>query len=76
MSEKITADTYAIARGQFIKTKRTETRLRFALMADEEIARLLPEWRIEFEIKARETMPEPLSLHSELRRLKAGAPVE
>jgi hypothetical protein len=66
------SEDYIIARSQFIKTKRTEVRLRYALMADAEIARELPNWRLEYEIKARDTAPAVLDLHSELRRLSAG----
>lgn len=73
-SEPIAPDDYAVARAQFIKTKRTETRLRYALMADAEIAREIGNWRLEFEIRARESMPEVLDLHSELRRISAGVP--
>jgi hypothetical protein len=66
------ASDYVIARAQFVKTKRTEVRLRYALIADAELARLLPEWRAEFDTKFRETAPQVLDLHSELRRLGAG----
>ena len=65
---------YTIARAQFIKVKRAETRLRFSLMADAEIAANLDGWKLEFEKAAREQAPEVLSLRSELRRLTDGAP--
>lgn len=66
------ADDYVIARRQFIKSKRTETRLRYALMADADVARSLPEWEREFDAKFKETKPQVLDLHSELRRLTTG----
>lgn len=68
-----TSDDYLIALGQFIKSKRTEVRLRHALMADAEIARSIGGWRIEFEKQARETAPQVLDLASEARRLSAGS---
>jgi hypothetical protein len=66
---------YTTARAQFIKVKRAETRLRFALMADAHIAEHLDAWKLEFEKAARENMPEVLSLESELKRLTSGEPV-
>lgn len=65
---------YTVARAQFIKTKRTEVRLRYALMADAEIAANIDQWRLEFETRAREEAPAVLDLRSELRRLTAGEP--
>jgi hypothetical protein len=65
---------YTTARAQFLKVKRAETRLRFALMADAHIAENLDAWKLEFEKMTREKAPEVLSLHSELRRLTAGEP--
>ena len=73
MDSPIRPDDYKVAKAQFIKSKRTEVRLRYALMADAEIARSVPEWAMEFEVKAREQAPQVLDLHSELRRLSAGA---
>lgn len=67
-------DTFLVARAQFIKAKRAEVRLRYALMADAEVARGLPEWKLEFDTKFRLTQPEVLDLHSELRRLQSGEP--
>ena len=69
-----TLSEYTIARAQFIKTKRTETRHRFSLMADAEIAENLPLWREEFDRRAREQAPQVLNLQSELRRLTDGGP--
>ena len=65
---------YLIARAQFIKAKRQETRARYSLMADAEIARSLDDWKLEFEKAARERAPQVLDIHSELRRLTAGEP--
>jgi len=64
---------YMVALRQYVKTKRTEVRLRYALMADAEVARSLPVWRDEFEAQAREKAPVVLDLASELRRLSAGS---
>jgi len=47
----------AIAKAQFIKTKRAEVRLRYSLIGDAEIARSLPEWLEEFERRALDTVP-------------------
>jgi hypothetical protein len=70
----IRPDDYKVARAQFIKSKRTEVRLRYALMADAEVARSVPEWGLEFDTMFRETVPQVLDLYSELRRLGSGAP--
>ena len=70
----IRPDDYKVAKAQYIKSKRTEVRLRYALMADAEIARSVPEWMMEFDVKFREQAPQVLDLHSELRRLASGAP--
>jgi len=66
---------YTTARAQFLKVKRAETRLRFALMADAHIAENLDAWKLEFEVAARDKAPEVLTLKSELRRLTAGEPL-
>jgi hypothetical protein len=66
---------FQIARAQYIKVKRAETRLRFTLMADAAIAENIDKWKMEFELAARDKMPEVLDLQSELRRLTAGEPV-
>lgn len=66
---------YVVARAQFIKSKRAEVRLRYALMADAEIAQCLGDWKLEFEVRAREHAPAVLDLHSELRRLASGEPL-
>lgn len=65
---------YTTARAQYIKVKRTETRLRYSLMADAEIAANLNGWKLDFEKRAREQAPEVLDLRSELRRLTSGEP--
>lgn len=65
---------YVIARAQYIKAKRQETRARYALMADAAIARALDGWKMEFEKAARDSAPQVLDIHSELRRLTAGVP--
>lgn len=65
---------YTTARAQFIKVKRNQTRLRYSLMADAEIAANIDNWKLDFEVRARETMPEVLDLRSELRRLTSGEP--
>lgn len=67
-------DDYKVARAQFIKSKRAETRLLYSLMADAAVARGLPEWELEFDSQFREQMPQVLDLHSELRRLTEGVP--
>lgn len=59
----------AIARLQFIKAKRTEVRLRYALMADAEVARSIREWEAEFDRLALESEPSVLDFESEARRL-------
>lgn len=64
----------AIAKAQFIKSRRTEVRLRYALMADAEVARSLPEWEAEFERQAEQAEPVVLDIRAEARRLlDAGA---
>lgn len=60
---------YEVAKAQFIKGRRTEVRLRYALMADAEVARSLPEWRAEFEALASVVQPQVLDFASEARRL-------
>ena len=70
----IRPDDYKVARAQYIKSKRTEVRLRYALMADAEVARSVPEWAMEFDVRFREQAPQVLDLQSELRRLTAGEP--
>jgi hypothetical protein len=65
---------FEVAKAQFIKSRRTEVRLRYALMADAEVARSLPEWKAEFEARVRGSVPQVLDLESEARRLlDAGA---
>lgn len=68
------SDNYAVARRQFIKAKRAETRLHFALMADAAVAEGLPQWEMEFDSQFRSSTPQVLSLQSELKRLTDGAP--
>lgn len=68
-------DDYSVARRQFIKSKRAETRLRYSLMADAEVARGLPEWELEFDAQFRASAPQVLDLRSELKRLTDGAPL-
>lgn len=67
---------YTIARAQFIKVKRAEVRLKHSLMADAEINGNIDQWRLDFEIAARNSMPEVLSfdnaVQAELRRLTDG----
>ena len=58
-----------IARAQYIKSKRTEVRLRYALMADAEVIRLTPVWKAEFDEMALENEPSVLDFESEARRL-------
>lgn len=67
-------DDYAVARRQFIKSKRAETRLKFALMADAAVARGVPQWEKEFDAQFRAKMPQVLDLASELKRLTDGGP--
>ena len=65
---------YEIALGQFIKAKRNEVRLRYALMADAEVYRSIGDWRVEFEQKAGVQAPQVLDFESEAkRRLNAGS---
>ena len=73
MADDPTSDFW-VARQQYVKAKRAEVRLRYALMADAEVARSVPEWRAEFDTKFRESQPEVLDIHSELRRLTARTP--
>ena len=65
---------YTVARAQFIKVKRNEVRLRYSLMADAAIAQSLDDWKLEFEVAARDSAPQVLDIHSELRRLTTGVP--
>jgi hypothetical protein len=67
------ANDYAIAKAQYIKTKRVETRHRFALMADAEVARSLPKWRDQFDTEYASKQPQVLDLRHELRRLTEGS---
>lgn len=59
----------AIARAQYVKAKRTEVRLEFALMADAEIARLLPQWQAEFDRQAEVAAPEVYDFAARARKL-------
>ena len=68
------ATDYKVARAQFIKSKRAEVRLRYALMADAEIARSVSTWGLQFDARFLKERPQVLDLRSELRRLQAGEP--
>lgn len=59
----------AVAKAQYLKSKRAETRLRYSLMADAEILRNVGRWSAEFDALAEEHVPEVLDLASAARGL-------
>lgn len=67
---------YTTARAQYVKVKRAEVRMKFSLMADAEIAESIDQWKLDFEVAARENAPVMLSfenaVQAELRKLTSG----